>query len=100
MSVPDTLFNDMHAEQFDVFAIPATVQRGTSPATPTRVVVQDGVAVVGQHGGVIGRVTKASFIRSEYLPARGDLLTIDGVTRKVEAIDTDDGMIVEVVLHG
>lgn len=100
MSVPDTIFNDMHAEQFDVFAVAATVQRGVGAPAPTRVVVQDGVAQLGHQGTVIGRVTKVSFIRSEYLPARGDLLTIDGVTRKIEAIDTDDGMIVEAVLHG
>jgi hypothetical protein len=100
VSVPDTLFGDMHAALFDQFAVAATVQRGAGAATPIRVVVQDGVAQLGQHGTVIGRVTKISFIRSEYLPARGDLLTIDGNTRKVEAIDTDDGMIVEAVLHG
>lgn len=100
MSVPDTLFGGMHAELFDQFAVAATVQRGAAEATPTRVVVQDGVAQLGQHGGVIGRVSKVSFIRTEYLPMRGDLLTLDGITRKIEAIDTDDGMIVEAVLHG
>lgn len=67
--------------------------------------VDDGVAKVGQYGQVIGRVTKISFIKTEWDPVRGDVVTYpdrNGVllARKIEAIDTDDGRVVEAVLHG
>jgi hypothetical protein len=78
----------------------ATIQRGTDQPVALRVVVDDGVAKVGQYGQVIGRVSKVSFLRAEWPPARGDILTIDGQARKIEAIDSDDGYIVEAVLHG
>lgn len=80
--------------------VQVTVQAGINPPFAVTAVVEDGQAKVGQHGQIIGRLTTVQFFRTDYLPVRGDLITIDGVTRKVEAIDSDDGIIVVVVLHG
>jgi len=94
------IFADAHVDLFDALGIDAFVQRGTDAAVPVRVVVEDGVARVGDYGQVIGRNTLANFLRAQWVPARGDLLTIDGNTRKVESTDTDDGIVARVVLHG
>lgn len=100
MNVADAHFQCADAKLFDVFATPCSIARGIVPGFGGRCIVDDGVAKIGQYGQVIGRVTKVSFIKSEWDPARGDVVTIDGVARKVEALDTDDGRIVGVVLHG
>lgn len=76
------------------------VQHGTDPALTVRALVEDGVARIGQYGNVIGRQTKLTFLRSDFIPQRGDTVTLNGIDRKIEAIDTDDGFIVEAVLHG
>lgn len=94
------IFADAHADLFDALGVDAFVQRGADPALPVRVVVEDGVARVGEYGQVIGRNTMVNFLRVQWVPARGDLVTIDGGTRKVDAIDTDDGIVARVVLHG
>jgi hypothetical protein len=94
-------FADMHAALFDRFSVPVTVQRGAALPVASRVVQDDGVASIGEYGQVIGRVTKLSFIKAEWNPARGDVVTFDdGSALKVEAIDTDDGIVVEAVMHG
>lgn len=93
-------FVDAHASLMDVLGTDATVQRGSDAAVPVRVVVHDGVARVGEYGQVVGRRTLVDFLRSQWTPQRGDVLTLDGLDRKVEAIDTDDGMVVTAVLHG
>lgn len=90
----------MHAALFGQFAGPCTVQRGADAPVATRCIKDDGVGRLGQYGQVIGRVSKISFIKSEWDPARGDVVTLDGAALKIEAIDNDDGYIVEAVLHG
>lgn len=100
MSDATAIFADAHADLFDALGVDAFVQRGTAAAVPVRVVVEDGVARVGEYGQVVGRNTLVNFLRAQWAPVRGDLLTIDGATRKVESIDTDDGIVVRVVLHG
>lgn len=86
---------------FEEFADPCTVTRNGAGPIPSRCIVEDGTAQVGEYGQVSGRVTKLSFIKREWNPARGDVVTLeDGSARKVEAIDSDDGIVVEVVLHG
>jgi len=94
------IFADAHADLFDALGVDAFVQRGTDAALPVRVVVEDGVARVGEYGQVIGRNTLVNFLRAQWVPVRGDAVTIDGVSRKVDSIDTDDGMVCRVVLHG
>lgn len=94
-------FADMHAALFDRFAVPVTVQRSGGLPTAARVVRDDGVASIGEYGQVIGRVTKLNFIKAEWNPARGDVVTFDDSSAlKVEAIDNDDGYVVEAVMHG
>jgi hypothetical protein len=93
-------FVDAHASLMDALGTDATVQRGSDAAVPVRVVVRDGVSRLGQYGQVVGRNTVVSFLRSQWQPKREDVLTLDGVARKVEAIDEDDGIAVTVVLHG
>lgn len=93
-------FDGMDAAIFDTLATDASIVRGTAAAVAVRVIVEDGMEKVGQYGQVIGRVTKVSFMKSAWAPARGDVLTLNGVARAVEAIDSDDGYVVGVVLHG
>lgn len=100
MNDATTVFAEAHVDLFDALGVDAFVQRGTDDPAPVRVVVEDGVARVGEYGQVIGRTTHASFLRAQWVPVRGDLLTIAGAIRKVESIDTDDGIVVRVVLHG
>lgn len=100
MSDGRAAFVDAHASLMDALGTDATVQRGSDAAVPVRVVVRDGMARVGQYGQVAGRNTLVDFLRSAWQPKRGDLVTIDGVTRPVEDIDVDDGIAVTAVLHG
>lgn len=93
-------FVDAHADLLSALGTDATVQRGNDAAVPVRVVVHDGVARVGEYGQVVGRQTLVDFLRSNWQPQRGDLVTIDGTTRKVESIDSDDGIVATAVLHG
>lgn len=93
-------FVDAHASLMDALGTDATLQRGSGPAVPVRVVVHDGVARVGDYGQVIGRKTLVDVLRSQWQPRRGDVLTIDGAARPVEAIEQDDGIVVTAVLHG
>lgn len=93
-------FDAMTSDLFDQFADPCTVVRGSADAVTARCVVEDGVAKIGQYGQVIATITRASFIKAEWDPKPRDVVTIDSVARKVEAIDSDDGLVVQVVLHG
>jgi hypothetical protein len=100
MATNNPAFVASTARLIKVLGVGINVQRGADAPVNVTAIIEDGVAQVGQHGHVISRMTKVIFLRSQWLPARGDLVTIDGVTRKLEAIDTDDGMAVEAVLHG
>lgn len=94
-------FAGMHATLFDQFSVPVTVQRGAALPVASRCIVDDGTAQIGEYGRVIGRVAKLSFVKTEWNPARGDVVTFaDGSASKVEAIESDDGIVVEVVMHG
>lgn len=94
-------FARMHAALFDCFARPVTVQRGAGLPVPSRCIRDDGTAQVGEYGQVIGRVTRVSFLKTEWDPKRGDVVTFaDNTAQSVDAIDSDDGFVVGVVLHG
>lgn len=93
-------FNAMDAALFDQFADPCTITRGAAEPVTGRCIVEDGTAVIGEYGQVIGRVSRVSFIKAEWDPARGDIVNIDNLARKVESIDSDDGLVVTAVLHG
>ena len=93
-------FNAMHAELFNQFAELGTLLHGTDPARDVRMVVDDGAQTVGSHGEIIGNKRVISVLKSEWQPVRGDTLTVRGQTRKIEAIATDDGYLVQAVLHG
>lgn len=80
--------------------VPVTVQRGTDAPLTVTALPEDGQSKVGQRGQIVGRQTLVEFIKSDFSPERGDMVTIDGTARKVEAIDSDDGIVVVVVLHG
>ena len=90
----------VHLAQFEVFGVEALVQRGSEAPTPTRVIVRDGVARIGEFGQVIGRARQVCFLRDWIEPRRGDVVTIGGRAQPVESIVADDGFVVEVVLHG
>lgn len=91
-------FDDPTSDLFDQFADPCTVVRGTAPSVATRCVTEDGVQKLGEYGQVIATVRRVSFIKTEWLPVRGDMVTIDGDARMVECIESDDGLVVSAVL--
>lgn len=93
-------FNAMTSDLFEEFADDCTVTRGAAGPVDARCIVDDGTAQVGEYGQVVGRATRVSFIKAEWDPARGDIVTLDGVGRKVDMIDSDDGLVVVAVLHG
>lgn len=96
----DSRFAGMDDVLFDEFGIDATVQRGADPAVPVRVIIDEGVQRVGEYGQIVGQVTVASFKVPQWRPKQGDVLTIDGVPRPVQTIDSDDGYVARAVLHG
>lgn len=93
-------FNAMDIALFDQLAAACTITRGAADPVTARAIVDDGTAQVGQYGQVVGRVTRISFIKAEWDPQRGDVVTIDGLIRSIESIESDDGLVVEAVLHG
>lgn len=93
-------FDAQTSELFEQFADACVVTRGADPAVTTRCVAEDGVEVVGEYGRVVGRATRVSFIKTEWDPKRGDLVSLDDTVRAVESLDSDDGLVVQVVLHG
>lgn len=77
----------------------ATVQRGAAPAVPVRVSKRDEVDRFGETASIATRERVIGFHRETWLPKRGDVLTLDGEgPRIVEAIVSDDGYLVEVML--
>jgi hypothetical protein len=100
VSLADPIFADMDAELFAQFGEAATVQRGADAAVPVTVVLDRGVEKMGDYGQVVARVTTAMFRNVEWVPAQGDVLHLTAGDRKVESIDSDDGMVTTVVLHG
>jgi hypothetical protein len=92
-------FASMHTALFNRLADPCTVTRGAAAPVDSRCIVEEGDERLGEYGQVIGRVRMVSFIKSEWDPARGDVVTIDGTAQTVEAIEEDDGLVVKVVLN-
>lgn len=93
-------FDQPISDLFDRFADACVITRGAAAPVTTRVILEDGVEQIGEYGRVIGRATRASFIKSEWDPQRGDVISVDSTLRPVESIDNDDGLVVQVVLHG
>lgn len=100
MSEADAIFEGMDDDLFVDFGDDATVQRGAAAAVPVRVVLTRGVEKLGDYGQVIARVTTAMFRNREWQPKQGDVLTLASGTRKVDTIDSDDGLVTVAVLHG
>lgn len=93
------LDRDVASTAFDLLGCGVTVTRAGVP-TSVRAIVEDGVEQIGEYGRVIGRATRISFLKSEWEPVRGDLVTVDNSIRPIESLDTDDGIVVQAVLHG
>lgn len=85
---------------FAAFGVPATAQRGSDPAVDVTVVVDRGVVVLGEYGQVVGKVDKISLRNREWIAQQGDLIVIDGNSRKVDTPESDDGLVNVAVLHG
>lgn len=102
MSRFDAAIADMDDVLFDEFGAGdgVTVTRGAAAAVPVRVVLQRGVAKLGDYGQVVARVTTAMFINTEWVPQQGDVLNLADGDRKVDSIGDDDGYATTVVLHG
>lgn len=65
---------------------------------PTRVIVEEGVAVTGEYGNVTGYRTFAT-IPVAMAPKVGDALVSGGKTYAVDGIDANDGYTISVVLR-
>jgi hypothetical protein len=98
--VTDAAFQAMDADLFAAFGQSATVVRGTAAPVAVTVVIDRGVAKLGEFGQVIGRVTHASFRLAEWQPRVGDVLAFGSESHSIVAIDADDGFVVQAVLHG
>lgn len=66
--------------------------------TPTRVIVEHGVAVTGEYGQVSGYRSFATIPAAD-APKVGDALVVGAKTYTVESIDANDGDTVAVVLR-
>lgn len=93
-------FSAMHGELFGEFAEAGTVQRGAAAATAVRMLPDDGIVEVGEYGRTVGTKRVRAFLKSEWDPQRGDVVTVRGSSAKVADILSDDGYLVKVVLHG
>lgn len=93
-------FGDMHASLFEVFAVPATIQRGAAAPVSVDVIVDEGQQVQGDFGRVTSQVTVVHMQVAQFRAAVGDQVTIGGVSRPIVALQRDDGFVVEAVLHG
>jgi hypothetical protein len=100
VSEADAIFEGMDDDLFVAFGDDGTVQRGAAAAVAARVVLTRGVEKLGEYGQVVARVTTAMFRNREWVPVKGDVLVVAGVTRKVDTIDSDDGLVTVAVLHG
>lgn len=100
MSDADAAFEGMDDDLFAAFGDDVTVQRAAAAAVPVRVVLVRGVEKLGDYGQVVARVTTAMFRNREWQPQQGDVLTLTTGARKVDTIDSDDGFVTVVVLHG
>jgi hypothetical protein len=100
VSAVEEAFAGMHDVLFDEFGEDATVQRGADAPVAVRVYIERGIEQLGEYGRVVARVTMASFLNSEWTPAQGDVLVWGSNTRTVQSVDSDDGEVTKVVLHG
>lgn len=91
-------FASMASAVLGILGVAATVQRGSGPVVPVRVGVRDELDQFADMGRSVSQVRHVEFDRAVWAPRRGDLVTISGVTRSIEAIAKDDGYTVEVIL--
>lgn len=94
------VFADAALDVISLLGEPATLQRGVAAPVAVAVVLSEGVERIGDYGQVIGNRTHAAWMRADFAPLAGDMLTVRGITRAVEAIVSDDGLVVEVALYG
>ncbi|HET7655744.1 MAG TPA: hypothetical protein VFK18_01955 [Luteimonas sp.] len=100
MSDFDTAAAEMDAALFDVFGEDATISRADGVPAPVRVVLTRGVERSGDYGQVVGRVTVVDLRNSEWVARPGDVLQLASGARTVASIESDDGSVNRVVLHG
>lgn len=100
MSDFDAAVADMDAVLFDAFGEDATAQRGADAPVSVRVVLTRGVERFGDYGQVVGRVTVADLRNSVWVAKPGDVLHLASGDRTVASIESDDGVVTRVVLHG
>lgn len=100
MSDFDADIAEMDETLFAEFGEDATVQRGADAPVTLRVFVERGVQKLGDYGQVVATVTTVMFRDSDWVPQQGDVVSLNGSTRKVESIDMADGYVTTAVLHG
>jgi hypothetical protein len=93
-------FVSASSELFAAMGEQGTVTRGAGGPVVVQLYVDDAVQDVGQYGRVVGSKRVVSALNTDWLLARGDIVTVRGRTAKVDEILTDDGIVNTVVLHG
>lgn len=97
-------FAGMHAALFGPFGVPATVQRGAAEPVAVRVVVSYATPRYGEYGQVIGTSTTLDFLRAQWRPEQGDVVTwtdhLGTQTRTVASPLEDDGHVAKAVMRG
>lgn len=78
----------------------AAIVRGDAAPATVQLFVDDALQELGQHGRIVGNKRVVAAMNTDWLFARGDLVTVRGATRKVEELLTNDGIVNAVVLHG
>lgn len=95
-------FSSAMRELMDVLGdtAPGQITRGDITSKPLTLFVDDALQDVGQHSRVIGRKRVVGAMNTEWLLARGDVVTVRGRTAKVEEVLSNDGILNTAVLHG
>jgi len=96
----DAMVADMDEALFSELGGTVTLTRAAAAPVPVQVVLTRGVAIMGEYGQIVARVTTATFRNSEWMPAPGDVLNFATGARKVDSITDDDGYVTTAVLHG
>lgn len=85
---------------FAAFGVDATAQRDVDPPVRLTVVLDRNLQLLGEYGQVVGKVDKISLRNREWVAQQGDTITIDGIDRKVDKPESDDGLVNVAVLYG
>lgn len=77
-----------------------TVARGGVVSPPITLFVDDALQDVGVHGRIVAGKRVVQAMNSDWVFARGDLVTVRGRSAKVDEVLSNDSIVNTAVLHG